>query len=217
MKRLQEAGLNPNLIYGDSASGAAGQAGDIGRPFKPDFEFENPIGQLTTFQDVKLRGAQTNLVNSQNTTEAQKAILMNSQTLDNMAKMAKTKLETEQLRKAFPEQLQAMEISNKNLIKDGIRKDLDNYRISETNKNAIIESGMRVSHMVQELANKKQQGINLKATERNIDASTTLRLLEKDLKSEGIENAPYWARWIYRNFDLDGVLRPYDLSKDFKP
>ena len=51
MQRLQEAGLNPNLIYGDSVSGATGQAGNIGRPEVP--QFENPLSNITAFQDLK--------------------------------------------------------------------------------------------------------------------------------------------------------------------
>jgi hypothetical protein len=43
MKRLQEAGLNPNLIYGSSVAGATGSAGSIAPSKAAPYSIANPV------------------------------------------------------------------------------------------------------------------------------------------------------------------------------
>jgi len=43
MKRLQEAGLNPNLIYGSSVAGATGSAGSIAPSKAAPYNIQNPV------------------------------------------------------------------------------------------------------------------------------------------------------------------------------
>lgn len=78
MKRLQEAGLNPHLVYGQSAQGAAGNAGApefIKRP-EPQFN-SNPLMALNTIADTMMKDAQQdNLVKLGNLHEADAALKM---------------------------------------------------------------------------------------------------------------------------------------------
>lgn len=68
MQRLQEAGLNPNLIYGTSPSGASGNAGAVAPGKAADYkapELVRPaIDSMMAYQDFNLKNAQTN--NEQN-------------------------------------------------------------------------------------------------------------------------------------------------------
>lgn len=57
MKRLQEAGLNPNLIYGSNAGGAAGNAAPI-QPAK--------ASNLTDYQDYRIKQGQLRQIELQN-------------------------------------------------------------------------------------------------------------------------------------------------------
>lgn len=63
MERLKSAGLNPNLIYGDSASGAAGNAENIGK-YQGAVSgnqgmnvLGGALGLLGQFQDVRIKAA----------------------------------------------------------------------------------------------------------------------------------------------------------------
>jgi hypothetical protein len=72
MQRLRDAGLNPNLIYGNAAAGgqaAQVRSGEIPRYQAPraDFSFE-PVAMpnlLGMYQDFRLRSAQTDNVRAQ--------------------------------------------------------------------------------------------------------------------------------------------------------
>ena len=81
MARLEEAGLNPNLIYGTSASGATGQAEKIApakaAPFKMDIK--NPMNNLLMHADIKQRNAQIDNLQVQNKVFTQEAILESRQ------------------------------------------------------------------------------------------------------------------------------------------
>ena len=62
MKRLKDAGLNPNLIYGSSPGSAVGNAQSIasGKQLQaqaPQYQIDNP---MTPFMDTRVKQAQTN-------------------------------------------------------------------------------------------------------------------------------------------------------------
>lgn len=77
MQRLQEAGLNPNLIYGDSVSGATGHADSVGTPSRPDKP--DTLSGLMAFQNLKNMSAQEDLTHSLVSTEQAKQALMKAQ------------------------------------------------------------------------------------------------------------------------------------------
>ncbi len=70
MQRLQEGGLNPNLIYGQSPAGAAGNAGPVApgkaAPFKAPDLVKPAIDTMLASQDFRVKGAQYNNEVSQN-------------------------------------------------------------------------------------------------------------------------------------------------------
>lgn len=74
MKRLKDAGLNPNLIYGSSPGSAVGNAGAIPAGQAPDYRLTNPV---TGFMDTRVKQAQTNNLKTQsnlNTANAMKSV-----------------------------------------------------------------------------------------------------------------------------------------------
>ena len=56
MKRLKDAGLNPNLIYGSSPAGASGAAGSISPAKAAPYSFENPINAAVQMGLAPLQG-----------------------------------------------------------------------------------------------------------------------------------------------------------------
>lgn len=59
MQRLQEAGLNPNLIYEKGSSGQAGSVPSAPVADSPKFEFENPVTAALLAANIKQTNAQT--------------------------------------------------------------------------------------------------------------------------------------------------------------
>lgn len=76
MQRLQEAKLNPNLVYGSSAN--TGNAGAVGTPqtqaLRYDHVGEAAASTVNTYYDTQLKTAQTNNLEADNTVKVQEAI-----------------------------------------------------------------------------------------------------------------------------------------------
>lgn len=135
MARLEEAGLNPNLIYGDSISGATGQAGEVGRPHKP--EIGSPLSDITSFANLKARNAQVDLVEQQANTEFQRGVLIAEQQALTGMRTAKTNQEYNQSSELFTSQLQASELNVQNMEQQILGKQLDNDFKDSTLKDRI--------------------------------------------------------------------------------
>lgn len=76
MQRLREAGLNPNLVYGQGARGATGQATAPSTP--PVGATPTPSNPITAFQNIQNSSLQTDNLRAQNT------LLRNKNVLDTM-------------------------------------------------------------------------------------------------------------------------------------
>lgn len=63
MQRLEEAGLNPNMIYGASPGSAVGNAGAVAPGKAPDYRIENPIPSAF---DAHLKAGQVSNLSTQN-------------------------------------------------------------------------------------------------------------------------------------------------------
>lgn len=189
MARLKEAGLNPNLMYGQSASGATGTAGPVGKPdmVKPDFQ--NPIQNLTAYADVKQRNAQTNLLNTQNSVAIQDAALRSAQAASQRLQNVKTDAEARVWNQLQDTSLQIQESTLDTLKLETVKRKIENSTLKETQQWIVEEAYQKVAV--------------LKAQRKNLEMGTALRQLESELKRSGLENAPFWARWIYRELGLE--------------
>lgn len=124
MKRLEEAGLNPNLIYGDSVSGATGRADAIGTPDKP--EFGNPLRGLTDFINARRSNAQTDLLQQQQSTELQRGILTAEKAGETQQSTIGKQQQNRIIQETWKSQLQAQKLMADRLEQDVIGKQLDN-------------------------------------------------------------------------------------------
>lgn len=80
MARLRKAGLNPNLIYGSSPSGAGGNASPIAPEKAADYNFNNPLQDIRQYSNIKQDEAQTNNLRTENDVIIQKGALIAAQT-----------------------------------------------------------------------------------------------------------------------------------------
>jgi hypothetical protein len=91
MKRLKDAGLNPNMIYGSSPGSATGNAGAVAPGKAPEYKFNNPA--IPAFQSQNLQ-AQSNNMRSLSTLNDAKTLteLENADLKGTEAKVAKSNM-----------------------------------------------------------------------------------------------------------------------------
>lgn len=117
MARLQEAGLNPNLIYGTSPSSAVGSASGAPEMKPVDFDVSNVFSDITKFADLRLRNAQAD--NTENAIEVQNAevALKGAQTANEVQKGRTSKVQAD------------IAEETKNMSIDAVRENLRNIQV----------------------------------------------------------------------------------------
>lgn len=108
MKRLTEAGLNPNLIYGSSPGSAVGNAGAIPAGQAPNYRIDNP---MVPFMDTKVKQAQSNN--------------LNTAAIKNITSANLNKAQTKQLTDLLTGQV---ELQNESLKQSRIKTDVDRLK-----------------------------------------------------------------------------------------
>lgn len=174
MKRLREAGLNPNLIYG-SGGGSTGVADKIA-PSKPaPYNIENPLSDITQFADVKVKEAQTNNLETQNTVLKQDGLLKASQTTGNLIRNANTKLEYKMAKELY------------NTTADGVREELRQSELKTID--AIINTTVKsqsAQDMVKKIMYETKFAVEQYKGQKKLN---TLRQLEINLNALGIQKS----------------------------
>lgn len=186
MARLKEAGLNPNLIYGDSASGATGLAGDIGKPERAEIDFQNPLHYLTRFADLELRKQQTNNAELTGDVLVQDAAQKAAQTAYLGTQNAKTSFD---LGLAQDLRQNSMDAAKESLRQQRLQNRIFSItaHIADRTKEATIRQKLN------EAANSIQILEGQKLT-------NALRQKELELKEAGLENSGAILRWLYRTW-----------------
>jgi len=86
MKRLQAAGLNPNLVYGGSSGQTAGTANSLPGAKSPQINDIQPGNQIMQYVNLKNTEAQTNNLRTQNGVLTAEKNLKNVQAITEAAK-----------------------------------------------------------------------------------------------------------------------------------
>lgn len=202
MERLIEAGLNPALVYGQSASGATGQAGSIDAP--PREQYENPLQHITKFQDVKLRQAQHDNVEQMITNNQLEAAFKVQKTANEAIKGASSKLAYGIAQELRQTSIDAQKEALESLRQQTYGRQIDNYVKDQTAASAIREAFERAI-----LASKQVKGQEL---------LNELRELERDLNAMGIQkNDAMIFRGLLRAYNkgvFDDLLNQLNPFKD---
>lgn len=154
MQRLQEAGLNPNLIYGDSVSGATGRADSIGTPDKP--QFDNP---LEKFQNAKMQTAQYDNLRAVNTNLLKDAEL---KTLKMATELANSQLkghQAELLKRTMDDMVMKINIDANNTLKRSYLDDFSSQQIEAIKQSKFLQLIGKDPMSLQKLSNEEKRGI----------------------------------------------------------
>lgn len=190
MQRLQESGLNPNMVYGGGVSGASGRADSLPTPDKPDL---SGISKgLTNFLQQKAQRAQVDLLQQQVQTEKNNSRLRmlqaNAQAGDNF----KQGIENEQYGDSFKTTLEGQQLKNELLrkqvgISDSQLQTLNKAGDAGTQK--IINDALRSKH---DASNAEKLGVlrdlEIDLKNKNIDFYNTNQILDIIGKVLGLKN-----------------------------
>lgn len=211
MQRLQEAGLNPNLVYG---TGAATQAV---QPIKsteqksyqgqaPNFDFSQ---SLFTGVDLAAKKAQVDLLEVQKTVAINNAALLAQKSASEVINQAKSKFSLENAQKLQAGSLQLQQLNLQKLEQD---IDLDQKRmvlsLSANDRqnmlaaNSLQEAAQRIAESKSRIRLNQFEGEKKQSETRKTDEiiklmgkDQELRELDLKLKREGLQPSdPTWQR-----------------------
>lgn len=200
MKRLQEAGLNPNLVYG---SGQAQQpAGNLSSPDVQTPQFRSPevgnqiggaISQLAQYQDFEIKQAQLDNLKTQNQVLGEEVLLKRSQHQQNMVGYERGVFDLDYKREMKGNQadydrarLQQVKANTTFTLSENERKRVSN----------ISNLRLQAAQILQTRAQTAKSGaekLQIEQAIRNLKVDESLKKKEMEMRAIGISpNSPAW-------------------------
>lgn len=173
MARLRAAGLNPNLIYGSSPSGASGNADALPAVKAPEYKIDNPVQGFNQFADYAKTEATTNNLQEHSKVLSQEAILKAAQISDIGIKSARSKFDLGLAKDLRETSLQAAKANLRNTETNTIGTEIDN-RFKD----------LSLRHRVKDIYYRVQ---NARATLKGTNLSNQLKKYELELNQLGIQ------------------------------
>lgn len=228
MKRVQQAGLSPALMYGKSAS--SGNAGSISTPDVQAAQFRSPelgsafSSMIDSYYDTQIKQAQTDNLRLDGTVKAEEALLKQAQ---------RGKIEKDTERSAFDLALDSelrnytADMRRENARKMKAEADLqtdENTRRNIANSATVAEAVQRIAESKAREANTKEDRRRIRAAADNAYKDGRLKDLDIALKEKGVQPSDHIffriAAQAYESYmDRSGFMRNLmkDAMKDFNP
>lgn len=217
MQRLTDAGLNPNLVYGNGATTEAGaiSKGEMKQwnPEAPQFDIGGAaMNAIQSYNSFEMKQAQVDNAKAQNDILRQEALLKAADTARSLMTTAKTEFD---LNVAKDMRDTSLQIQQEQLRK--IRADVEftvseNERKSAMNASNLAEAAERILKIRQETANSEVQQELISAQISNIRNDVRLKDLDIQLKKNGVNpNDPIYWRILGRligsiDFNMSDLL-----------
>lgn len=212
MQRFKDAGLNPNLIYGQNnvSQAVRSSPSEAPRLQAPQFDFGTIISAVTSFFDVMRTQAQTNNIEAQTkNAETTNRLLLESIYTKQNDRDIKNSL--------FPFQLQASDLRNKELAQRMLLNNLKGSNISadttlkESQNKKVLADTLFTQHEDLRKAALTSANLQLAASKLLNDASMrTTSVLQRGLIQEQINRIQQDQR--LRNFDEELQKHGIDRS-----
>nr|QJB19759.1 MAG: DNA pilot protein [Microvirus sp.] len=239
IKRLREAGINPAIMYGGNASGAAGQAGPIenARPGQVDYKAA-PVGDyiarageslMNSMYDIEIKKAQADNMKAQNSVLLQEAVLKAAQTEETLARGQRGWFDLQ-----FERDLREVSADARKEAVRQMRVNMDvtqerNAREAVQNAASVQEAFARMAKMeeeklsmqqdrrrsAQEIARSRAEVNRINQDILNMQRDGTLKDIDISLREKGINpNDPTWMRLIARAIEgfATGEIKSSDLK-----
>jgi len=215
MRRFQEAGLNPNLIYGQ------GNAGNAGSVQTPDIQgtdqrapqwgdaFTGAAGGIAAYYDTRIKQATADNLEEQNTNLVKTGLLTEAQILNTIGNTDMTKFDLDQKIRLKDISAQAAAANLRKLETEtdlAINRD---YREALKNTSDLAEAAERVLTMrlgraktSQEIQNLETQNAQVRQQISLMKQDGTLKQLEIQLRRKGINpNDPMYMRILAQGLE----------------
>lgn len=216
MKRLQEAGLNPNMIYGASSGGASGsaelqKAPDIQSPQFKAPEITGMAPNLMSMYDMDIKRAQVDNIKAQTTATQESAILtmlkQHGEGYENASKAVKAQLDNELMAVSADtvrEKLRQLKISNQ-------------YQLDESER-AIALFEPKLQNAFEDILTKRLGRSVSEQQLRNLGLDQKVKELDAQLANMGVRpNDPFYAKALAQIVGLAiDYLRPKIQTQKFK-
>lgn len=206
MKRLKQAGLNPNLVYGKGADNISApvRSTDVKgwNPNPVEFNPQFATGALSQMYDLEYRQEQTNLLKKQQelaNSELISKILNQAQT---MANTARTEFDLQQAKDLRLTTIETAKAQLKQL-ETNTKATFDANERAELMKNPNFEMAMEnILNARLGRAKTEAEIQNIKQNIKNLKTSNDLQELDKALREKGINPSdPTWMRVMGQAMD----------------
>lgn len=214
MQRLQEAGLNPNLVYGTGA--ATAQAQPVRQTQPQSYKGETPDfsglqNSLFTGVDLQAKKAQIDLLETQKTVAINNAALLAQKSASEAIRQSKDTFVLDNAKKLQAGSLQMQQLSLNKLsqeidlgarqfqlsLNEDERRTLSNTQSIKESIQKIAESKSRTWLNQFEGAKKQAETDKIRKTISLMNQDTEVRELDLRLKREGLQPSdPTWQRVI---------------------
>lgn len=189
MLRFQKAGLNKNLIYGQTSQAAPVRSADMKAPSQvaPQIDLSGVTSGLLSYYDIQQKEAQTNNLRTANTVALQDAALKAAQTAQTIASTDMTKFDLSQKNELKHISIEA--------AKAALHQVQQNTRVaSDANERAQAQQGNTLQEQVERIltsrlnrAKTTDERNQIKAQIESIKKDTKLKELDINLKSKGVQ------------------------------
>lgn len=215
MQRFREAGLNPNLIYGQMTDSPAVRSSEAAHwnPEAARFDLGNAVG---AYQDAQMKEAQTDNLAAQKALIEAQTIAQGQSVAESAARTGKiiqdTEIGKETLRNAA-----AMSDSNLEALQAGVKKTLadttftldQNERSRVMQKSNLDKQAEEILRIRQERGESQERIKLMEQQIENLKKEGILKKLDIDMRENGImPSDPAWIRVLNRLFqgDIQGIL-----------
>lgn len=212
MRRLKAAGLNPNLVYGQSSGAASGQASPINTPDVQNTQFRDPqignsvssagLAYLSAITDIEIKQAQVDNLRAQNQVIKQEYQLKSAYTdrsrfdLGFESELRDTSADFRR------ERLRQMKTGTDIAIREDVRRALLTTSNLQQAAERINTMRQQQLSMQQQRAHSKMEMSRIRIEKQRLNEviqgtrkDNTLKDLEIDLRKQGINpNDPMWSR-----------------------
>lgn len=205
MQRLKEAGLNPNLVYGngaDATSNSMPRSTDSGN-WKPEVytvPHGSAMNSLQQFYNTEVQQAQIDNLAVQKTLTEQQAIHEAQKTLGTIAGTQKTTAETNTLNTMRSTNLEAARVSIEKMLTDITSSTDSNKRANQMQPYNLKTASANLQAIAADIANKRastakteEERVKVKAEVNNLLRTGMLQDLEYEIRQRG--GNPQDAYW----------------------
>lgn len=190
MMRLQKAGLNPNLIYGSGAPYNTAQNQNV--PDIKSYESKNPFENLpSAVSDYNNVRQQEKRISNETLVATTNAANTAADTLNKKIAGEGMEFDLSQRRRLADNAFNLQELNVAQAQQQLIKQQIENSNLPQIYKSQLEEAATRRVLMGSQMSTEQMKREQIR--------------LEIDLKKAGLENAPWWARFIMRQYDKSGI------------